>query len=161
MKPYADTNFFSRYYLGLGRTAVDLALADRAETPDEPPLPVTWLLRVELANALQLLVFQARQPVHVRVTPEQAAIANAAFREDLELGEFLRPVGLSLERLTAQCEELSLRHTASHGCRTYDLLHVASALLLGCDCFWSFDPKAQALAAREGLAVPPVFRPAS
>jgi hypothetical protein len=32
-------------------------------------------------------------------------------------------------------EELSLRRTTRHGFRTYDLLHVASALLLGCDIF--------------------------
>jgi predicted nucleic acid-binding protein len=51
----------------------------------------------------------------------------------------------------AQFEELALRHTAKHGFRTYDLLHVASALLLRCDTFWSFDPKASKLAALEGL----------
>jgi hypothetical protein len=44
-----------------------------------------------------------------------------------------------------------LRHTAKHGFRTYDLLHVSSALLLKCDTFWSFDPKANRLAGLEGL----------
>lgn len=53
--------------------------------------------------------------------------------------------------LEGQFEELSLRHTAKHGFRTYDLLHVSSALVLGCDTFWSFDPKASRLAALEGL----------
>ena len=43
------------------------------------------------------------------------------------------------------------QHTARHGFRTYDLLHVASALTLKCDGFWSFDPKASKLAALEGL----------
>ncbi len=42
-------------------------------------------------------------------------------------------------------------YTASHGFRTYDLLHVSSALLLHCDVFWSFDPKANKLASLEGL----------
>ena len=32
----------------------------------------------------------------------------------------------------------------------FDLLHVASALILACDTFWSFDPKASKLAALEG-----------
>jgi predicted nucleic acid-binding protein len=30
-------------------------------------------------------------------------------------------------------------------------MHVASALLLGCDTFWSFDAKAAQLAGLEGL----------
>src|SRR5688572_23997575 len=50
-----------------------------------------------------------------------------------------------------QFEELALRHTAKHGFRTYDLIHVASALVLRCDTFWSFDPKASKLASLEGL----------
>jgi len=33
------------------------------------------------------------------------------------------------------------------------LLHVSSALLLKCDSFWSFDPKASKLAALEGLKI--------
>ncbi len=48
-------------------------------------------------------------------------------------------------------DRLSYRHTAKHGFRTYDILHVASALLLGCDTFWSFDVKALKLAKLEGL----------
>ena len=35
----------------------------------------------------------------------------------------------------------------------FDLLHVASALVLACDTFWSFDPKASKLAALEGLRI--------
>ncbi len=34
-----------------------------------------------------------------------------------------------------------------------DRLHVASALVLRCDTFWSFDPKASKLAALAGLKV--------
>jgi len=45
----------------------------------------------------------------------------------------VRPVGISGAGLEAQFEELALRHTAKHGFRTYDLLHVASALVLKCD----------------------------
>ena len=53
--------------------------------------------------------------------------------------------------LAEKAEQLSLRHTARRGFRTYDLLHVASALLLGCDSFLSFDEKASQLAKLEGL----------
>jgi predicted nucleic acid-binding protein len=53
-----------------------------------------------------------------------------------------------LERLF---EEISLRYTAKHGFRTYDILHVASALLLKSRSFWSFDKRACKLAKLEGL----------
>jgi hypothetical protein len=89
------------------------------------------------------------------ISPEQAALAYANFRGDVESAEFLRAMAIPAEELEHQFEELALRHTARHGCRTYDLLHVASALLLRCDHFWSFDPKASKLAALEGLKTGP------
>jgi hypothetical protein len=151
MKPYADTNFFTRHYLEMAESAVVTALAEEAERGGALPLPVTWLHRIELGNALQLHVFQGRSPGHKRVTQEQAAAASAVFREELNQRNLLRPAVLATEDLERQCEELSLRHTASHGFRTYDLRHVSAALLLGCDTFWSFDPKANKLAELEGL----------
>ena len=62
---------------------------------------------------------------------------------------------LAAAELEKQFAELSLRHTARHGFRTCDLLPVASALVLKCDGFWSFDPKAARLPALEGLKVRP------
>ena len=53
--------------------------------------------------------------------------------------------------LAQRFEKISLRHTASHGFRVYGVIHVASALLLECDTFWSFDAKACRLAALEDL----------
>lgn len=157
MKPYADTNFFTRFYLELPehRATVDL-LAEAAQTGARQ-LPVSWLHRVELTNALQLHVFAGREPDRFRVTLEQTAAVLALFTEQLEEGWFMRQVALNLESLEKQFESLCLRHTAKHGFRTYDLLHVSSALLLHCDTFWSFDPKANKLAALEGLDV---FQPA-
>jgi predicted nucleic acid-binding protein len=116
-------------------------------------LPVSWLHRLELCNALQLHVFQGGSSGRKRVTAEQAAAALAVFRDNLERRVLVRTVALAIGDLERQFEELSLRHTAKYGFRTYDLLHVSSALLLGCDSFWSFDPKATRLAELEGLEV--------
>jgi predicted nucleic acid-binding protein len=155
MRPYADTNFFTRYYLETAEPGTAAALIERAEREGARELPVTWLHRVELCNALQLHVFQGSMPGQKRVTPEQASAALATFRDNLERRELVRPVPLAIDELERQSENLSLRHTAKHGFRTYDLLHVSSALLLGCDTFWSFDPKATRLAELEGLHVLP------
>lgn len=152
MTPYADTNFFTRLYLQLADTSEALELVEQATRKKASPLPVTWLLRLELINAIQFHVF-AGQTGQVRVTPEQAAMALATFREDVSQAEFLRLTPVPFEDLERQFQEMSLRHTARHGFRTYDLLHVASALVLECDTFWSFDSKASKLAHLEGLRV--------
>ncbi len=83
---------------------------------------------------------------------EQAAIALMSnFREDaVSQDDFLRAASIELRDIERQFEELSLRYTAKFGFRTYDLLHVASALVLKCDTFWSFDPKASKLASWKG-----------
>lgn len=153
MTPYADTNFFTRLYLALADSEAAMDLVESAQTLGSPPLPVTWLHRFETLNALQLHVFVGKQQGQTRVTSEQAAAAHATFRADLAQPVFLRPVQISVSELETQFEELALRHTAVHGFRTYDLLHVASALILDCDTFWSFDPKASKLASLEGLRV--------
>ena len=153
MRPYADTNFFTRAYLKLPDSEEADRLLAMAAQGKARPLPVTWLHRIETANAFQLHIFFARSPGQPFVTPEQAALALANYRDDLQRATFLNPVAAPTAELEKQFEELSLRHTARYGFRTYDLLHVASALVLKCDGFWSFDPKASKLAALEGLKV--------
>ena len=158
MRPYADTNHFTRLYLPLAETEEAEAWATSARLAKAEPLPVTWLLRVEFTNALELHVYFGKQSGHVRVTPEQAAVALESFRDDTAAGGFLRECRLAEADLGRQVEELAQRHTARHGFRIYDLLHVASALLLGCDTFWSFDERASKLARMEGLQSPPRLR---
>ena len=152
MKPYADTNFITRLYLSLPGTVEAVETIRRLQNNGKEALPITWHHRLETVNAFQLLVFAgAKSPHQPRVTPEQAALALMTFRGDLAAPAFFQETPLPLFELEQQFEELSLRHTAKHGFRTYDLLHVASALVLQCDAFWSFDPKAAKLAALEGL----------
>ena len=153
MKIYADTNFFSRLYLNRPDLPRIKALLAEAEADEEVPLPVTWLHRVETLNAFELYVFTGKFKGHPRITSEQAAAARAAFQEDIAGGSLLAPAQIEPRQLEWQVEEIALRHTAKHGFRTYDLLHVASALLLGCETFWSFDSKASKLAELEGLDV--------
>jgi len=147
MKPYADTNFLTRLYLSLPGTSEAVQEMDRLRNAGREALPITWYHRLETINAFQLLLFTSAQSTHQpRVTLEQAAAAQANFRSDLSRPTFFRETPLVLSQLEHQFEELALRHTARYGFRTYDLLHVASALTLKCDTFWSFDAKASKLA---------------
>lgn len=149
MKVYADTNFLAVLFLKIP-TQEESGWFERLAREEPPPIPITWLHRVELCNAFQLYVFRARSGVGPRITSELAGAAWAHFEEELGVGQ-LRAMSLSSSELAERTVSLSLRHTARHGCRAYDLLHVASALILGCDAFWSFDRKASHLAQVEGL----------
>ena len=145
---------FARAYLRAETTPEVGAIIRDIHDSAADRFPVTWLHKVELPNALQLYVFFGRQPHHERVTPEQAAIAHATFREDCVEQKFLLPISLQEKSLTLRAQDLCLRHTAKHGFRTYDLLHVSSALLLGCDPFITFDAQARRLAILEGMDAP-------
>lgn len=154
MTPYADTNFLTRLYLLLPGTGDAIQAMERLKKSGNEALPITWHHRLETVNAFQLLVFTgAKSPHQPRVTFEQAAVAQANFRSDVLNSAFFREVPLVLSDLEQEFEKLALRHTARHGFRTYDILHVASALVLKCDTFWSFDRKASKLAVLEGLRI--------
>ena len=151
MKNYADTNFFTAVFADIDSTATATSLFDELRRRGEL-LPVTRLLRMEYTNAMERLVFESRRGQQgLRVTPENALLARASFDDILEDGNVLQWTALPEDELERTFETLAYRHTAKEGFRTYDLLHVASALLLGCDAFWSFDKKACRLARLEGL----------
>jgi predicted nucleic acid-binding protein len=152
MIPYADTNFFTNRFMDLVHRSAAESLLLTIRKNGAPPLPATWLVRMELTNALQRLIFESRQGTQqFRATPEAVMIAETEFFREIETGEFVTERPLDLADLESTFDLLAHRHTPKHGFRTYDILHVASAILLGCDTFWSFDIKARKLAKLEGL----------
>lgn len=152
MALYCDTNLLIRLYVELPDSPTALQrLGQRRRSNAQ--IPVTWLHQLETVNALEQLVFLARQGRGIRMTPENAAFALAQFDEDLAAGHGLDPTQLPVNELVKQSRALSQRHTAKHGYRAYDVAHVATALILQCDEFLSFDAKANQLAAREGLKI--------
>jgi len=151
MKAYVDANVLARYYLAYDDRKDAHALMEKVAKSRTAPLPVTTLLRLELANALQRLVHETRQGGQWRISPEGAAAAWAFFEEDLVDGVLFQAVALSLEDIAADVQSITERHTAREGFRTYDVIHIAAAKMLGCDTFWSFNKKALKLAKLEGL----------
>jgi predicted nucleic acid-binding protein len=156
MSPYADTNFFTRVYLSLPESEKADQLFSFAKSRGALRLPVTWLHRMELANAFEMSVWLGKQGAQPRVSSQNAAVALQTFRDDLAAEAFLQSATLDVSALQPLFEETVARHTAKHGFRTYDIIHVISARLLGCDHFFSFDAKANALAQIEGLKIAPL-----
>ncbi len=150
MSIYADANILVRLYLEFEGAEVRDML-NTEEAVEAWPLPVTDILRCEVINAFQRMVFESRNGGFFRTSPEAAAAATANFEEDLNAGVFLKRVTLPLRGIEEDFDALVGRHTARHGFRTYDILHVASAMTLQCGRFYSFDQKANELARLEGL----------
>jgi hypothetical protein len=73
---------------------------------------------------------------------------------DLASG-FLVPTTVAAADLHAKARELSDRYSPTVGTRSLDLLHVAAAMLLQADTFFSFDERQRQAAKGEGMAVKP------
>ena len=136
---YPDTSFLVPLYLWDRHTP-----KAQQQMGQRPFVVFTPFHRAELAHALYQHVFRRQ------ISPDEARIAYANFEKDLDSG-VLVATGQP-ERTYLTCVELARRHTATLGVRTLDSLHVAAALELRADRFWTFDDRQKKLAEVEGLA---------
>lgn len=151
MRTYVDANVLIHLYLDFDGSGTARDLLTGSEGRTAWPFPVTPLLRFEVINGLQRMVFESRTRGQWRVSPEAAAAAWAEFSEHLDDGTFLQRTPLTLQDIEPEFDALAARHTARGGFRTYDVMHVASARTMRCKRFLSFDGKAKSLAKLEGL----------
>jgi len=110
-----------------------------------PGIFLTPFAELELTNALQLRLFRKE------ISGREARAAHYALAKDIAAGVFqLRtvPVG-AYDRAKQLCR----RHTAQLGTRTGDLLHVAIALEMAADWFFTFDKRQAAVAKAEGFKI--------
>ena len=110
------------------------------------PLLVTHHGRVELTNGIGLAAYRGI------ITDKIHDAAMDALDDDFAQGRYRQ--GDVLWRATLKrAGELSRKHTRSIGCRSLDILHVASALELEFKHFATFDVRQQQLAQAAGLKI--------
>jgi len=135
---YADSSFFvSLYVSDIHTPEVERRLL---------AAPVLWLTplhRAEFAHAIEQHVFRG------------AASRSEADRLIQKFQQH-RSQGLWMEAAVPEhafevCAQLARQHAARLGTRTLDSLHVASALELRADEFWTFDERQKKLARSAGL----------
>ncbi len=143
MTTYADTAFLCSLHAPDAHTARVLAWLKRQRAP----LPFTGLHRLEFRNALRLRVFRKE------ITSEQRELAIQAMLSDLA-SEVFTMADPAWPEVLLEAERLSAGHSEAIGTRSLDILHVASALVLGAGGFLTFDTRQGALAAAAGLRVP-------
>jgi len=108
------------------------------------PFPLTPFGEAELTNAIELRVFRRE------ITAAQAQAALERLAAHIADGVFqATPVPAAMYDVARQ---LSRKHTATLGTRALDILHVAAALVLHADFFYTFDRAQAQLARTAGLA---------
>jgi len=108
------------------------------------PLTVTHHGRVELINGIGLAAYRGI------ITDETREAALAAVEDDFSKGRY-KQVDLPWRATLKRAGELSREHTPTIGCRSLDVLHVASAVELEFKYFTTFDLRQQQLARAAGL----------
>jgi predicted nucleic acid-binding protein len=140
MKPFADTNWLSFYYLRAGPLhEVCLGRMERHEVPLHISPPV---------------LYEAKA-VFPRITGKANPAALAKLMSDFGDSVIFHP--LDWELLEKAGAELLAKYAHKSEIGALDSLIVASAVVLGCDWFYSFDTgsNARALAAACKLKVFP------
>jgi predicted nucleic acid-binding protein len=143
---YADSSFFVSLYITDAHAAEVRRLLEalsRDRDGAETRLWLTPLHRAEWTHALEQHVYRRF------LTRREAERIEDSFQIQLRSGLW-QETPLPTEALE-KCELLARKHVAVLGSRTLDTLHVASALLLGARCFWTFDERQRCLAQAERL----------
>jgi len=110
------------------------------------PVLVTHHSKVELVNAIGLAKYRGM------IAGETHDAALDALEDDFRTGRYAL-TEILWRAAIRRAESLSREHTASVGCRSLDIIHVASALELELTRFATFDVRQQQLARAAGLRV--------
>lgn len=141
---YADSSFAASLFACDGNTARALEIynADRRR-----PLCFTAWQEIELNNTLRLGLHRD----HKAKRSPRYSLGNCIKRihADLQAGLLVR-TPLHWESCLRRAEELSELYTEKLGCVMLDIMHVAAAIEVKADTFWTFDEYQEALARAVG-----------
>lgn len=137
---YADPSFLTSLYTwdANNRTAQKTYEADRRR-----PLILTPWQRFECRNAVRLAEHKLRRAG----LPIPFQTGNILKRIDQDLSDgVLRHHETDWRETLRLAEELSEQHSDASGAGAVDLWHIAAAILLGADTFWTFDSDQRSVA---------------
>lgn len=150
MKAYPDTSFLYSFYLKQSNSPAAAAHAVRMKEP----LFLTEFLRYEFRQSLHFQVWRRTANPREGVARADADAALDQLEADLVSGIVVL-LTCNLMEVLRLANDLSERHTTTKGYRSFDILHVATALQLGAKEFLTFDAKQTKLANAEGLLAKP------
>lgn len=111
------------------------------------PLYLSRLNSFELGNAIRFAAYRGV------ISRKLAKRYWANFETGIQAGRLI-VMQANLGRIIEEAERISGTYTSDHGHRSFDILHVATAVVLKSEVFLSFDKNQGALAKRLGLKTP-------
>ena len=146
---YPDTSFLCALFRNQDNSG--LALAYRSAMKGS--VFATSLLEFEFIQSIRLQVFLNGNDRTKGYPQGEANRMIERWEKNLAEGD-VKLVSCDTEAVHQFAKSLSLRHTASGGHRTLDVLHVATAVHLGAKNFLTFDTRQKKLAKSVGLKTP-------
>ena len=107
-------------------------------------LPITLHGRLEIENGISLAAFRKA------ITTGAMADALLSFEEDLAEGRYTE-IDVLWRATLRRAADISRTYTPKLGCRSLDVLHVATAIELGLRDFVTFDGRQRLVARAVGL----------
>jgi predicted nucleic acid-binding protein len=150
MTAYPDTSFLCGFYVKQSNSR----FAARLAATMREPLQVTAFLAYEFRQSLRFQTWRHSTNPREGIAPADAQAALLQFETDLANGVAVL-VPCNFQEVFRLAEHLSKQHTSANGHRSFDVLHVATALHLGVKEFLTFDVNQRKLAAAERLTVKP------
>lgn len=149
MNAYPDTSFLCALY----RTQDNSVRALEYRAGMDGPLHVSRPLLWEFRQSVRFQAFRHSKNRNVGYPLHEAEKMIADCNDDIRDG-LVVVAEADLTAVLINGERISKARTFAGGHRSFDLLHVATALELGAKEFLSFDANQIALATAEGLATP-------
>ncbi len=143
MSIYADTSFLVSLYVLDANSEKAVGHIQQAKLP----ILQTPFGQLELANAISLRLFRRE------LSAAQVKATRSLIQKDVLDGVLqIKPMPVNNYEKAMQ---IARRRTPHLGTRTLDIMHVASALELKAEMFYTFDHNQARLAKAEGLLVTP------
>ena len=139
---YLDTGVLAKLYTYESNSALAIQLVEALAAP----LPLTEWQELELRTALRLKAFRRE------IVTESLQSSLDHLAADFTAGRWQRPI-YSHNDVFERAESLSSSYAKTIGCRSLDILHVATALVIGARDFLTFDARQSELAKQTGLNV--------
>ncbi len=139
---YLDTSVIVKLYV---KEAYSTEVIEKIKKTDSS-IPLTHFHHLEFINALKLKIFRNE------ASEEEVNHILSNFDQHQSKGIYYRP-GLNWSEIFQTSIKLSENFTSKVGSRSLDILHVATALSLKANSFFSFDDRQLELASQSELKI--------
>lgn len=146
---YPDTSFLCALYVPQGNSSRAIDYVGELIHP----ITSSSLLFFEFRQSLLFQAFRHSKDRNQGFALKVARAAATALQSDVKAGLYLNQA-VDWAQVHQVGERLALHYTVIRGHRSFDILHIATALHLGAEAFLTFDVNQRKLAEAEGLKVP-------